>query len=551
MEWVRRNPATALLGGAIAASIFGLLWLTKDLTFLQDTWDLLINRRDPSVDSLLEPHNEHIIVIPAALEQLLIRVFGMSDAMPEYVIQTLVLAAAAALLYVYMRRRVGDWLALIGAVLVLFLGPAWEVLLWPFELGFAGSVLFGLAMLLALDRDDRRGDLAAAIFLLVSFGFSSVAIPFAAAAAVDVFQKRRARGWGRAWLFAVPLGVYALWYLGWGSDAETHLSLRNVLTSPRFVADSAAAAVGNLAGLSDTPLNGPADPTWGRPLLIALVVALAYAFLRGRPIPAGFWPIAAAAATNWFLTAFNASEGRAPVSSRYQYMGAILVLLLLANLLRGVRPGRRVLAVVGAFAAIALAANMMYLRDGRDVLMIQSVFTQSDLAAIEIAERTVDPGFWLNSEIAGTTTLVNVQADKYLEAVDDYGSPAYTPAELAAAPEYGRRQADIILSQALPLSTVTGLGAYQARAGGENCVRLTAESADREVPLSPGPTRVELAPGPPAEFSLRRFATGEYPVPTEGAPGDSVTVVRVPRDAAPEYPWYLRVEAEQTARVCR
>lgn len=551
MEWVRRNPATALLGAAIAASIFGLLWLTKDLTFLQDTWDLLINRRDPSVDSLLAPHNEHVIVIPAALEQLLIRVFGMDDAMPEYVIHTLVLAAAAALLYVYVRRRVGEWLALFAAVLVLFLGPAWEVLLWPFELGFSGSALFGLAMLLALDRDDRRGDLAAAIFLLLSFGFSSVAIPFAAAAAVDVFQKRRARGWGRAWLVAVPVGAYALWYLGWGTDAETHLTLRNVLTSPRFVADSMAAAVGNLAGLGETPLNGPADPAWGRPLLAALVVVLAYAFLRGRPIPAGFWPIAAAAVVNWFLTAFNASEGRDPVSSRYQYVGAILVLLLLANLFWGVRPGRRILAVVGALAAIALAANLMYLRDGRDVLMIQSVFTRSDLAAIEIAERTVEPGFWLNGDIAGTTTLVNVQADKYLEAVDDYGSPAYTPAELAAAPEYGRRQADVILSQALPLSTLTGLGAYQARGGGENCVTVGGGAGDREVPLSPGPTRVELAPGPPAEFSLRRFATGEYPVPTEGAPGDSVTVIRVPRDTAPQYPWYLRVEAKQQARVCR
>jgi hypothetical protein len=550
MEWVRRNPATALLGGALAASVFGLLWLTKDLTFLQDTWDLLINRRDPSVDSLLEPHNEHIIVIPAALEQLLIRVFGMSDAMPEYVVHTLVLAAAAALLYVYVRRRVGDWLALFAAVLVLFLGPAWEVLLWPFELGFSGSVLFGLAMLVALDRGDRRGDLAAAAFLLLSFGFSSVAIPFAAAAAVDVFQKRRDRGLGRAWIVGVPAALYALWYLGWGSDAETHLSLRNVLTSPRFVADSLAAALGNLAGLSSTPLDGPADPTWGRPLLVAVVAALAYRFLRRPrlPLPAGVWPIAAAAATNWFLTAFNASEGRAPVSSRYQYVGAILVVLLLANLLRGVRLGRRALAAVAALVALALAANLMYLRDGRDVLMIQSVFTQSDLAAIEIAARTVDPGFWLNSEIAGTTTLVNVQADKYLEAVEDYGSPAYTPAELARAPDYGRRQADIILSQTLPLSTLTRLGAYAA-GGGENCASVPPGGS--ELSLSPGATRIELAPGPRAEFSLRRFASGEYPVPTEGAPGNSVTVVRVPRDAAPTYPWYLRVEATQPARVCR
>ncbi|HEX9966755.1 MAG TPA: hypothetical protein VGB06_02295 [Solirubrobacterales bacterium] len=551
MEWERRNLPTLLLGAAMAASVALLLWLTRDFTFLQDTWDLLINRRDPSTDSLFEPHNEHIIVIPVALEQLLLRLFGMTSATPEYVIQALILAAAAALLYVYVRRRVGEWPALFAAVLILFLGPAWEVLLWPFEIGFSGSVLFGLAMLVALDRDDARGDLAAAIFLLLSFGFSSVAIPFAAAAAVDVLQKRRARGLRRAWLVAVPVALYAIWYLGWGSDAETNVSLRNVLTSPRFVVDSAAAALGGLFGLGDSALGGPSDTAWGRPLLAALVALFAYRYVRRPGVFPGFWPIAAAASTNWFLTAFNATAGRAPTSSRYQYLSAILILLLLANLLYGVRWGRRALAVGAGVVALALSVNLMLLRDGRDTLTIQSVFTQADLAAIEIAERTVDPGFWLNSEIAGTTTLVNVQADKYLEAVEEYGSPAYTPAELAGAPAYGRRQADIILSQALPLSTVTGLGAYQAGGGGENCTTVGGEAAEREVPLSPGPTRIELAPGPAAEFALRRFATGEYPVPTEGAPGDSVTVVRVPRDAAPEYPWYLRVDASQPARVCR
>ncbi len=61
-----------------------------------------------------------------------------------------------------MRRRVGPWPALFAAVLLLFLGPAWEVLLWPFEIAFAGSVLFGVAMLLALDRGERRGDVSPA-----------------------------------------------------------------------------------------------------------------------------------------------------------------------------------------------------------------------------------------------------------------------------------------------------------------------------------------------------------------------------------------------------
>ncbi len=385
MDWVNRNAPTALLGIAMAGSVALLLYLTRDMTFIQDTWEFLMNRRDVTADSLLAPHNEHIVLIPVAIEQLLLRVFGMSDATPEYVLLALSLALAALLFFLYARRRVGEWLALFGAVLLLFLGPAWEVLLWPFELSFVGSVLFGLAMLLALDRDDRRGDVAACVFLLLSFGFSSVAIPFAAAAAVDLWQKRRSRGLGRAWVLAVPVALYALWYLGWGSDAETHTSLRNALSSPRFVAESLAVATGSVFGLGTTPFGGSTDPVWGRAILVALVVVFAYRQVRKPGFAPGFWPVAAAAATNWFLTAFNQIPGRDPTSSRYQYMGAVLVLLLLANLLQGVRFGRRAVAVCGAVTVAAVAVNLVVLEDGRDALLQQSVLTRSDLAAIEIA----------------------------------------------------------------------------------------------------------------------------------------------------------------------
>jgi hypothetical protein len=552
MERATRNTPAVLLAAALAASVALTLVLTAEMTFLQDTWEFLMNRRAITPDTLLTPHNEHIVLIPVAIEQLFLRVFGMTSATPEFVLLAIALAVAALLLFVYVRRRVGPWLALFAAVLLLFLGPAWEVLLWPFEISFVGSVLFGIAMLLALDRDDRNGDVAACVFLTLSFGFSSLGIPFAVAAAVDVFQKRRARGLGRAYVVAVPVVLYAAWYLGWGHDAETHVSLRNVLASPRFVAESMAVAVGSVLGLGTSPLGGATDPVWGRSLLVALVVIFAYRQVRKPGFAPGFWPVAAAAATNWFLTAFNQIPGREPASSRYQYMGGVLVLLLLANLLQGVRLGRRALTVGAALTVAAVAANLVVLKDGKDALQQQSVLTQADLGAIEIARRTVDPSFELTPEVAGTTTLIDVRADKYLSAAREYGSPAYTPAELATAPDYGRRQADVVLSQALPLSTVTRLGAYDPSDAAENCVAAAAgkPSPGSEVRLSPGLTRIEVAPGPHADFSLRRFALGEYPVVTEGAPGDSVTLLRVPRDDAPQ-PWFLHVEASQPARVCR
>jgi hypothetical protein len=62
-------------------------------------------------------------------------------------------------------------------------------------------------------------------------------------------------------------------------------------------------------------------------------------------------------------------------------------------------------------------------------------------------------------------------------------------------------------------------------------------------------TRIEVAPGPPAELSLRRFAVEEFPVPTEDAPGGSAVLLRIPRDNS-DQPWNLHVDAEQEARVC-
>jgi hypothetical protein len=287
-------------------------------------------------------------------------------------------------------------------------------------------------------------------------------------------------------------------------------------------------------------------------ILAALVVVLGYRQLRKPGFFPGLWPVAAVAVTSWFLTGFNAFPGREPTSGRYQYAGAIFVLMILANLLKDARPSKHVLWAAAVVTALAIGPNLVVLKIGGDKLEQQALLTRSDTAAIEISRRTVDPNFELTPEVTDTASLVNIYAGKYLAAVDEYGSPAYSPAELAAAPEEGRRAADIVLAKALPLSTVTRPGAYDASSGAENCTSLpvVGGAPTSEVRLSPGLTRIELAPGPDAAFTLRRFAVGEYPVSTEGAPGDSVTVLRIPRDFAPQ-PWYLHVDASQPARVCR
>jgi len=547
MAWLRRNAPIVLLGAVLVASAAMLLALGAGTTFFQDTWGLLLDRQGFNAEAFFKPHNEHIAVFPTALEKLEVALFGMTSSVPERIVMTLGVVTAAALLFVYVRRRIGDWPALIATVLLLFLGPAWADMIWPFQIGFVGSALFGIAMLLALDRGDRRGDLAACACLTLSIGFSSLGLPFVAAAAVDVLVRRRSHGLRRAWVAAIPALLYAAWWLGYGREAETHVTLNNVLRSPQYMLEGMASAVEALLGLNKSGPDTAVPPEWGLPLLVALFVLVGFAQVRRPGVSPRFWPVAAAATASWLLAAFNTIPGREAYQNRYLYAGAIFVLLLAAELLRGVRISKRALLVTGVVTLAAVSVNLVQFREGSKWLKDQALLTKADLGAIEIARRTVDPNFVLTLEVSGTASLAIVDVADYLEAVDAHGSPAYSPRELARAPEVGRRQADIVLAQALPLSTETFLDA-EPRPEGE-CTTVSGGTGSPEVRVPAGTTRIEVTPGPEAAFSLRRFAEGEYPVPTEGAPGASTTLLTVPRDAAVR-PWYLHVEARQDVRVC-
>jgi hypothetical protein len=83
------------------------------------------------------------------------------------------------------------------------------------------------------------------------------------------------------------------------------------------------------------------------------------------------------------------------------------------------------------------------------------------------------------------------------------------------------------------------------RTGGPRCEAL----GPAPVALRPGLSRIELAGGGPATIRLRRFARG-YPLVSEGVPGGSTTLLRIPADTAAR-PWQLQVEAAQGVALCR
>ena len=212
-----------------AAVTIAFCWHT---TFFADTWDLLIERRHLSVDTVLRPDNEHLVAIPILINALFLRVFGMTGDLPEIILLARMLRSTAGLLYVYVERRLGAWPALYAAVLLLFLGPAFEVLLWPFEIALVGPMPFGLAALLLLERPSSRNDALACLCLFVGLGFSDLGVPFLAAGFVAVMLRSREQWLSRAYVWAVPILAFVAWYLGWGHETESHFGLHNLLASP-------------------------------------------------------------------------------------------------------------------------------------------------------------------------------------------------------------------------------------------------------------------------------------------------------------------------------
>lgn len=565
-----RHLPTLLLGLAVLASSALLLGLQTGLTFFQDDFAFLLKRPDVSPSSVFPPHGEHIVVLPVLIYRALIEVFGMSTAFPEKVVQTTLLAVSGVLLFVYARRRVGAWVALSTAVIILFFGPAWDVLEWDFEMGYAGSVATGLAMLLALERRDRSGDIAACVLLVASIAFGSVGVAFAAGALVDVWLRRGPgwrEGWRRLYVPGVGLFLYGIWYLGYARDAQSTLTWHNVARSPAYLFDGVASSLDSLVGLNTRPTGGEAStggPLWGRPLLVALIAVIVLLWLPGRQLSPRFWVVGAIGLAFWLLAAFFFIPGREPEASRYMYMGAILLVLALAEVFDGVHLGCRGNAALAIATVAIVASNLVFLVDGKRLLKSQTQLARADLGAIEIARDTVHPDFLLDPQFSGTASLIDVTASGYFAAADAHGTPADSPAQIFSEPEAVRERADDVLVHALGVGLfqdaagrtaggpprVLGAAATKAIRSG-SCTVLPAGAGRRgaRVEVSPPGPIIHVGVGKPAKLRIRRFSRTAFPVVLADLAGSSSAQLRIPRDRS-HVPWQLQIAASQAVRVC-
>lgn len=428
-----------LLGLLIAASGALLLSLTAGISFIADEWNLLFLRPGWGPDSFLEPFHEHIIIAPAFIYKLLQTIFGMESNRPFQLAAILTFLAIAPVLFVWMKRRIGPWASLIGVAIILFLGAAFEDLLWAFQIGYFGSLALGVATFLALDRDDRRGDVLAAILLVLSLAFSSVGLAFLAGATIEWLTNPRERR--RRWLVpATGIIFFGLWWLGWGREAESAVSLSNLPELPRFVFDSAAAGITSILGLATGDGSEPDQPNliWGRIGLVMLLGLSAWRLVRIGRIPAGVLITGGIALAFFALAALGQNELRLPTSSRYQLPGALFLLLFFTEVLRGIELKPPALAAVATVVLITSLSGVDLMREqAEERWRPASDSTRVYLGAVAFAGDAARGDL-----VIALGPGSEIPLDRFLEEIESSGSPGYSSTEIGTGEAALRSRAD-------------------------------------------------------------------------------------------------------------
>jgi uncharacterized membrane protein len=544
-----------------------LLTLTRGSTLWVDEWSWALHRRGNDLDAFLQPHNDHLSLVPVAIYRALFATAGLDHYGPYRVLVVAAHLGCVLLTFVYARRRVGDLVALLAAASLLMLGPAWQNILWPFQIGWLISVAAGVGTLLALDRRDRAGDITAAGLLAIALGSSGVGVPFAIGAVIEVLLTRPR---AKLWIVAVPLLPYAVWWklyeksewaqIGHASGVA-HPLLDGIWRAPSFAVASAASTMSSLAGLGGNTGKLAGGPgtflTYGPVLLLAAAVLVGWRLHQLGRVPARVLTLGAIAVSFWVFTAITRGALGEPYTSRYLYVGGIVMLLLAVELLQGIRLTTVALAVIGVAVLAACLSNVQAYRIGAAFFVKQGQLTRMQLAALDLTRGVVKPTYEIDQ-------LSEITAGDYFAAEAADGTPATPTAALAAAPDYARTQFDTQLltidaiapraatgaEPAGPRPTVTGATGGAVRPAG-SCVGFrsagfsspaVARTQDVVVPAGGVLIRAE---GGDVGVGARRYGDEFQPV---GAVS-SQAVVRFPRDAAPR-PWLLRLTPASSVSVC-
>jgi hypothetical protein len=529
------------LGAAMVASVALLLWFGRHITFSDDELVWFSTSPRISLRAALEPYNGHLILTTHLLYAGLLNAFGS-----DYIIfRSLTIGAVlltAGLFFEFARRRVGAVAALAPTLVLLFYGSDANHMITGNGFTVLLPLALGIAALMALEREDLGGDLGACLFLSFALATYSVAVGFVVGAGVLILLGRDR--WRRAWVFVVPVVLYAAWFL-WsrnhGDSTEGSVSIANLLLVPSWAFNALATVGAATVGLKYD--YGPSGSDWGPVVAVAALGALAWRVRRGH-VPKWLWSLLAIPLALWTIEAARGSfpPFHVPQSPRYIYPGTLAVLLVAVEAARGARLGRRGVVILYVGVAISLATNIALLRSESGSPRGRALTTRVELAAVDIDGGRFGPQ--LGDGLKGKALRVgerNGVATGYIDAVRKFGSPAYSLPELRARPEVLRQHADQILADNL------GLRLQPSSEPNRRCRRIGGKPGQGTMFQLPAGGSVLSTSGGSAPLLLRRFAAA--PTVKAGDISPTPAALAIPTDSAPD-PWYAFTPARSVV-ACR
>ena len=418
-------PVLAVLAVTVFAVV---LDLTSYMNFYYDEWDSIAWRRAWRLDVFLWPHNEHWSTIPVLLWKSLFVVFGIGSHLPYEGAVLVAHVASVFLLFLLIRRRSGDLPAFAASLTLLVLGSGGSNIVWAFQVGFVGSVAFGLlAMLLVMGKPSPVHVAGASAALLCSLMCSSVGLAFFAAFTAQVLLEHGRRRYLIA--LVVPAAAFVAWYLAFdtgripglpGTSASLHhgpLGWPYIASLISFLTYGLEATAAGLSGSTGAI---------GLVILLVLVVVIGFRSYQARKVYA--WQMGMAAGViAWFvLTGLGRAQNGSEVAgdSHYLYVGAIFLLPLIADVIKDLPwqgVWRPLLAVVFGFA---LYGNIVllwdYTRSQVDTMQIED----AELQTVEFFRGAPDMAIYRQFD---NKIMPQLDAARYFPAIDQLGSPVPSP----------------------------------------------------------------------------------------------------------------------------
>ncbi len=354
-----RAPTLAHIVSMVGAFAFWA-WLDRSLWFFGDEWNFLVGRglsyAPTNPQSIWFPHNEHWSTLPVLLWRALYSGFHLSTYWP-YILP--VLFAQVAVMHlawrISLRAGAAPWVATAAVAVLGFLGAGSEDLAWGFQIGFVGSVLFGLLAFDLMDQPGaakRAGYLTlASVCLLASLMCSTIGDAMVVGAAVLALARLP---WKRALaVLALPVVAYGAWFAGVGrlglAAHSDRFTLGTLTSLPRFVWDGLSWALGRAFNLEAA----------GVVILIGIIAWVAWhaaKILREQPV---LLALCAATVSFYLLAGLgrDISTGT-PDVSRYVYVAIALLTPVIATLLSPQRAPAVVRLAAVALLVVTLIGNV-------------------------------------------------------------------------------------------------------------------------------------------------------------------------------------------------